>query len=183
MIITPAYASTTHTAMEHSLFQDPTFWVGVAFFITVITLIKLAGKAVLSYLDARAEKISNQLKEAKELRQKAQEMLMEYKERYNKIELERARSIKEAEDHARQLKENIRQDFETKIHNQELVAQQRLERAKQETMEEIRDLAIRLTIQTTEQLLLEKLSADKDQRLINDAIDSLQECFSSDKAA
>ena len=177
MIISSAFAATsTHTA-EHSLFQDPTFWVGVAFCLTVVVLIKLCGKTVSSLLQARADKIASQLDEAAKLRRQAEELLNDYTVRHNTIEQTTRDAPKEAEERAEKLKEEIQKDFEQKLKTREIAAEQRLNRAAQEASQEVRDKAIALALQISEQILSEKLSGEAGQKLINDAIDALPELF------
>ncbi len=65
MIISPAFAAETASAAHHgSLFQDPTFWVGLAFCLTVALLVKLAGKSISAALLARADTNARQLNDA-----------------------------------------------------------------------------------------------------------------------
>ncbi len=178
MIISPAFASTTTAhAAEHNLFQDPTFWVGIAFCLTIIALIKLSGKAVSSLLQARADGIA-----ARQLRRQAEQLLAEYTDRHEKMEQTTRDALKEAEFNAGRLKEEIQKDFEQKLKNREAAAEQRLNRAAEEASEEVRNKAIAIAMQAVEQILKEKLSGENGQKLIDDAIDALPELF-NDHAA
>ena len=183
MIISQAFASTTAHAGEHNMFQDPTFWVGIAFCITVLALIKLAGKAIGGVLQARSDNIAARLDEATKLRVEAEALLAEYPARHQKIGQTTQDSLKEAEKSAQQLKENIRKEFEEKLKHREEAAYQRLDRAAEEASEEVRDLAIKIAMQAVEQILSEKLSGENGQQLIEKAIDSLPALFSKKSAA
>jgi len=183
MIISQALASTTAHAGEHNMFQDPTFWVGIAFCITVLCLIKLAGKAIGGVLQARAEKIASRLDEAAKLRVEAEALLKEYTTRHEKLEQTTKDALEEAEKNARQLKENIQTEFDEKLKHREEAAYQRLERATEEASEEVRNLAIAIAMQAVEKILAEKLSDKEGQRLIENAIDSLPALFSKENAA
>jgi len=183
MIISQAFASTAAHAGEHNMFQDPTFWVGIAFCITVLSLIKLAGKAIGGVLQARAEKIASRLDEAAKLRVEAEKLLAEYTARHEKLEQTTRDALKEAEKNAQQLKENIKKEFEDKLKHREETAYQRLDRAMEEASGEVRDLAVTIAMQAVEKILSEKLSGEDGQRLIENAIDSLPELFSKENAA
>ena len=183
MIISQALASTAEHAGEHSMLQDPTFWVGIAFCITVLTLIKLAGKTISDALQTRADKIAAKLEESAKLRAEAEHLLEEYSTRHATIEQTAKEALTEAEEKARKLKENIQKEFEEKLKNREEAAYQRLNRAGEEASEEVRNLAVTIAMQTVEQLLSEKLSQEEGQRLINEAIDSLPQLFSKETAA
>ncbi len=177
MIISTAFAATEGHVAEHNMFQDPTFWVGVAFCITVIALVKLCGKAISSYLQSRGDKIASQIDEASSLRKQAEQLLAEYREKQANMKQTTEAALKEAEEKAQTLKANIQSDFEQKLQNREALALQRLEQATKEASEEIRSTAISLSMRTVEQILSEKLKTQDGQRLIDEAIDSLPELF------
>lgn len=183
MIISPAFASTSAHAGEHSLFQDPTFWVGIAFCLTVIALIKLAGKTVSSILQARSDGIAVRLNEASRLRDQAEKLLAEYTDRHAKMEQTARDALIKAQENADRLKKEIQKDFEQKLKNRETATEQRLNRAAEEASEEIRDKAIKIAMQTVEQILAEKLSGEDGQKLIDDAIEALPTLFSEENAA
>lgn len=178
MIISAALASTTTThSTEHSLFQDPTFWVGVAFCITVFALVKLAGKAVSAMLQSRADKIAKQLNEAADLHKQAQKLLDDYKTQQSGAEQTARDALAQAEENAKKFKETLLSDFENKLKNRETAAEQRLDRAAREATDEIRAQAADVAMKTVEKLLTEKLTGEAGQKLIDDAIDSLPELF------
>ncbi|MBO4644834.1 MAG: hypothetical protein J5716_09540 [Alphaproteobacteria bacterium] len=183
MIISQALASTGEHAGEHNMFQDPTFWVGIAFCITVLAIIKLAGKTISGVLQARADKIASKLEESAKLRAEAEQLLAEYTTRHATIEQTTKNALAEAEAKAQKLKENIQKEFEEKLKNREEAAYQRLDRAGEEASEEVRNLAVTIAMQAVEQLLSEKLSQEDGQRLIDNAIDSLPQLFSKETAA
>ena len=183
MIISQAFAATAGHTGEHNMFQDPTFWVGVAFCITVFSLIKLAGKTVSALLQARADKIAARLDEAAKLRVEAETLLAEYTVRHEKMNQTAQDALKEAEDKALKMKENIKKDFEEKLKKREEATEARLNRAAEEASEKIRAMAVAVAMQTVEKVLSEKLSGEDGQRLINDAIDALPELFSKEHAA
>lgn len=183
MIISPAFASTSAHAGEHGLFQDPTFWVGIAFCLTVIALIKLAGKTISSLLQARVDGIASKINEAEQLRKQAEQLLAEYTNRHARMEQTSREALTKAQEEADRLKREIQKDFEQKLKNRETATEQRLNRAAEEASEEIRDKAIKIAMQAVEQILAEKLSEEDGQKLIDEAIDALPELFSKENIA
>lgn len=181
MIISQAFAATAH-AGEHSVFQDPTFWVAIAFFITVFMLIKLAGKAISGALQARADKIAARLEEAEKLRIEAEVLLAEYTARYEELEQTAKDALEQADEKARKMKENLQQEFEEKLKKKQDAAEARLSRAADEASEEVRELAIKIASEAVERILAEKLSGDAGQKMIDDAIEALPAVFSKQKA-
>lgn len=183
MIISPAFASsTTAHAAEHNMFQDPTFWVGIAFCLTILALVKLAGKAVSSLLQARADGIAARLNEASQLRDQAEQLLAEYTSRHKRMEKTTRAALKEAAENAEKLKAEIQKDFEQKLKNREAAAEQRLTRAAEEASEEVRDKAVAIAMQAVEEILKEKLAGEAGEKLIDDAIDALPALFNKNAA-
>lgn len=183
MIISQAWASAAEHAGDHNIFQDPTFWVAIAFCITIAAITKLAGKSISAALQDRADKIASQLNEATKLRAEAQALLAEYTVRHEKMGQTTQNALKEAEEKAQIIKENIQKDFEEKLKNREEATEIRLNRAAEEASEEVRTLAITIAMQAVEKLLNEKLSDEEGQRLIDEAISSLPELFSKKNVA
>ena len=167
MIISPAFAAETASAAHHgSLFQDPTFWVGLAFCLTVALLVKLAGKSISAALQARADTIARKLNDASQLRTDAQKMLDDYREKHQNTEQEIESALKRARADAEHLKKNIQADFDAKLKN------------KDEASEEIRDSAVSLSLKTAEKILREKLSGEAGKAFLNHAIDTLPQALS-----
>ena len=178
MIISAALASTEAAhGTDHSIFQDPTFWVGVAFCLTVIVLTKLCGKAISNMLQARADGIAFKLDEASKLRRQAEDLLKDYTDRHAKMASTTEEALKSAKVQAEQLKESIVKDFEQKLKNREEAAEKRLTQAAAEATEEVRNKAIAIALRTTEEILSEKLTGEAGQTLIEQAIDTLPELF------
>ena len=61
------------------MFQDPTFWVAIAFVVFVIAVFRPIRKALTGALDKRADNIRQELDDAQALREEAQKTLAEYK--------------------------------------------------------------------------------------------------------
>lgn len=81
-----------------------TFWVGVAFFIFIGILAYFGvPKAIVTALDARGEKVAQELAEARRLRVEAEKLLAEYEAKRKAAETEAASIIAAANDEAKRL--------------------------------------------------------------------------------
>ena len=107
----------------------------------------------------------------------AEQLLAEYTDRHEKMEQTTRSALKEAEEKAEKLKQEIQKDFEQKLKNRETAAEQRLNRAAEEASEEVRNKAVAIAMQAVEQILTEKLSGEEGQKLIDEAIDALPGLF------
>jgi F-type H+-transporting ATPase subunit b len=81
-----------------------TFWVGVAFVLFLAILVKFGvPKAIVKALDARGEKVAQELAEARRLRQDAEKLLAEYEAKRKAAETEAAGIIASAKEEATRL--------------------------------------------------------------------------------
>jgi len=81
-----------------------TFWVGVAFFIFIGILAYFGvPKAIVTALDARGEKVAQELAEARRLRVEAEKLLAEYEAKRKAAESEAAEIIASANEEAKRL--------------------------------------------------------------------------------
>lgn len=182
MIISAASAAETAqtAAAHHSIFQDPTFWVAVAFCLTVVVIVKLAGKSISGILQARADGIASKLEEARKLRDEAEALLQEYQKRQDNARQEMDTALNSAKIRAEQLKKSIQAEFDEKLKSKEAAAEARLARAAEEATEEVRNLAVSVALKALEKILSEKLTEEQSANLVSNAIDSLPRLLSKE---
>lgn len=151
----------------------PTFFVGLAFVIFVAAVFRPVSRMVAAALDGRAEKIQQELDEAVRLREEAQALLAGYERRQNEA-LQEAEDIlahakEEAERQARQAGEAL----EELIKRREIQALERIARAEEEAVSDVRNAAVELAIAATKKLISSELNDDRQQALIDEAIGEL----------
>ncbi len=151
----------------------PTFFVGLAFVIFVAAVFRPVSRMVAAALDGRAEKIQQELDEAVRLREEAQALLAGY-ERHQNEALQEAEDIlahakEEAERQARQAGEAL----EELIKRREIQALERIARAEEEAVSDVRNAAVELAIAATKKLISSELNDDRQQALIDEAIGEL----------
>ena len=152
---------------------DQTFWVALAFVMFIAVVYKPVSRKMAAVLDARAEKIKQELDEAVRLREEAQALLAGYERRQNEV-------LKEAEDilgHAREEAERQTRQageaLEVFIRRREAQAVDRIARAEEEATADVRNAAVELAMATTRKLIISELKEDRAQALIDDAIAEL----------
>ena len=156
------------------MFQDPTFWVLVAFigFVGVLVYFKVPGM-VTKALDARAEKIQMDLEEADALLKEAQDLLASYQKKQRESSEEsqaiQARAHKEAE----RILENGRLRLEESLQRREKLAMDRITQAEVSALAEIQALTVDIALDATRQLLATNVSDDKANAMLDDAIKEL----------
>ena len=154
------------------LLNDATFWVLISTIIFAIVAWKKAKGPLVELLDARTERIRKELEEAERLRVEAQEVLADY-QRKHRDAMETANEIIEnASEKAARMETEMtaRMDEDLARREQQLV--DRIARAEQAAVKEIRIKAAEIATSTVETILKEQMTT-KDSELIEDAIKTI----------
>ena len=83
-----------------SVISTPEFWLSVAFFAVVLIALKPLTRYLKKWGKERADQIQQEIKESAELRQKAENLLAEYKEKTRNKAKERAAILQRAKQEA-----------------------------------------------------------------------------------
>ena len=156
------------------MFQDPTFWVLVAFigFVGVLVYFKVPGM-VTKGLDARAEKIKADLEDADALLKEAQDLLASYQKKQREA-ADEAQEIKaRAKEEGKRIVENGRARLEDSLQRREKLAMDRITQAEASALDEIRALTVDIALDATRDLLADNLSDHKANAMLDDAIKEL----------
>ena len=156
------------------MFQDPTFWVLVAFigFISVLVYLKVPGM-VTKGLDARAEKIKADLEEADALLKEAQDLLASYQKKQREAADEVQEIQARAKEEAERIVENGRTRLKESLQRREKLAMDRITQAEASALDEIRALTVDIALDATRDLLADNLSDHKANAMLDDAIKEL----------
>jgi len=155
------------------MFSDPTFWVAVAFVITVAAIFKPISKAILKGLDDRSERIRQQLDEAQKLREEAQKSLAEYKRMQRDAVKEAEQIIANAKTEAEHMRAEAESKLAAQLKRREQLAMEKIEQAEANALKEVRDSAVDLAVAATGRLLQSHVDAAKSDALVEQSIDEL----------
>ncbi|MGB0748930.1 MAG: F0F1 ATP synthase subunit B, partial [Magnetospiraceae bacterium] len=104
-------AKAAEHAADVAFYEDPTFWVALAFLI----FFALAGKKMFGIatagLDARAETIRTQIEEAQTLRDEAQQLLADNKRRHREAVEEAKEIVAKARAEAERMKDRAAKEL------------------------------------------------------------------------
>jgi F-type H+-transporting ATPase subunit b len=156
------------------MFQDPTFWVLVAFigFVGVLVYFKVPGM-VIKGLDARTEKIKADLEDADALLKEAQGLLASYQKKQREA-ADEAQEIKaRAKEEGNRIVENGRARLEDSLQRREKLAMDRITQAEASALDEIRARTVDIALDATRDLLADNLSDHKANAMLDDAIRDL----------
>lgn len=156
-----------------ALFNDPTFWVLVAFItlFAVLIYLKVPG-SIGKQLDNRANQIESDIREAEKLREEAQELLSTYERKLKDALKESEAILQSARDEAKRLSEHGKERLEQALVRREKMATDRIAQVEAQAIDEVRQVAVEVAMAATRDLVTVQAQTIGD-KLIDDAIGDL----------
>ncbi|QJE72030.1 F0F1 ATP synthase subunit B [Aerophototrophica crusticola] len=155
------------------MIENPYFWVALAFLIFVGIVIKMAGKSIVGGLDARAERIRNELEQAQKLREDAQAALAQIQRKQRDALKEAEAIIASAREEADRLRRQAATDLDSSLRRREAQALDKIAQAEAQALQQVRDMAVDIAVAATEKLLVQNLDQARNDVLVNQAIAEL----------
>ncbi|MEW9616370.1 F0F1 ATP synthase subunit B [Shinella sp. S4-D37] len=154
---------------------DATFYafVGLLLFLALIAYLKVPGMMAKG-LDARAEKIQNELAEAKRLREEAQHLLAEYQRKRKDAEAEAASIVAAAEREASALTAEAKQKTEEYVARRTVLSEQKIRQAEADAINAVRAAAVDLAVAAAEKVIAAKADAATGKALFDNAISEVK---------
>ena len=114
--------------MEHSLafYETREFWVAIAFVIFAVGIYRPIRKALVTALDARAERIRSEIEEASRLHEEAKSLLASYERKQREAAKEAAEIVASARNEAETARRKAAEDLTATLERREQMAMDRL---------------------------------------------------------
>jgi F-type H+-transporting ATPase subunit b len=158
--------------MFHVL-RDPEFWVLVAVAVFLLLVWKRAKLWIVGALDARAERIRQELEAARNLREEAQQALAAYQRQQREGAAEAQAIITHAKEEAERIAAQSLRDLEENLRRRQQLAQERIAQEEAKAVTEIRAIAVDVAIAASRQVIAASLDERRSAALIDDAIAAL----------
>ena len=158
--------------MPH-LFGDPEFWVAVAAAIFIAVAWKPLRRALVGGLDARAERIRGELEEARKLRDEAERLLADYRQKEREAASEAQAMIAHARDEAERIAAQAARDLEQALARRRRLAEERIAQAEAKAVEEIRGVAVDVAVAAAHDVIAAEIDERRGAALIDAAIAAL----------
>ncbi len=153
------------------MFKTPEFWVAISFFLFVGLLIwKGVPGMITGALDARAERIKNQLDEAQKLREEAQNLLAEYERKRKEAEKEAEAIIAQAKVEAEAMAIETREKLVESLARRTKMAEDKIAQAEAQAVTEVRSAAADLAIAAASDMVEQATKGAKGNKLIDESI-------------
>lgn len=155
--------------------MDATFWATVALliFIGIVVYVGVPGMIGRS-LDSRAERIRNDLDEARRLREESQQLLAEYQRKRKEAEQEAGDIVAAARREAEMLVTEAKQKTEDYVARRTALAEQKIAQAERDAVNEVRSSAVDIAVGAASRLLAEKVDARADASLFKASLDDVK---------
>ena len=155
--------------------MDATFWVGAAFvlFVGILVYLKVPGM-LTGALDERAKKISDDLDQARELREEAQVLLATYQRKQRDALKEAEEIIAHAKEEAMREAEQAEKKLEEAIARRQQAALNKIALAEAQAENEVRDTAVEIAIAAATAVVTQQVRGDRADALVDTAIQDLR---------
>jgi len=153
------------------MLATPELWVLVSFvlFLALLVYYKIPDRLVKA-LDDRADRIRAELDEARRLREEAQAILADYQRKQRDAEKEAediiALARREAEVFAGESRKGLTESLERRLK----LAEEKIARAEEQAIKDIRSKAVDVAVATAEQLIARELKGKSAESLVDKSI-------------
>lgn len=153
------------------LLNEPDFWEGLGLLIVIGLILWQGAPAMIAkMLDARAVAIQNELTQAKQLREEAEQVLIRYTERASHAQAEAQTILNQAQEEAERFRKESEAQLKALIERRERQAQDRIARAEAQAMAEIRSMAADAAAGAAARIIAARLDEKKAGALIDAGI-------------
>jgi F-type H+-transporting ATPase subunit b len=158
------------------MLESDTFWTLVGLILFFVVVIAVGGpRWVLNRLDARTDRIRNELEEARKSREEAQALLAEYQRKRRDAEAEAESIVEEARREAQAMTEEANARLREMVERRTAAAEAKIAQAEAQATAEVRARAADLAVSAAAEILRERMTGDTGQQMINDSIDTVRQ--------
>ncbi len=125
-------------------------------------------------LDERANRIRNELEEARRLREEAQQLLAEFQQKRKEAEKDAADIVASAKREADMLLEDAHRKTEEYVVRRTAIAEQKIAQAEREAVNEVRASAVDIAVEAARKLLAEKVDAKTGAELFKSSLQEVK---------
>ncbi len=149
---------------------DATWWafIGLVVFLGIVVYLGVP-KQITKMLDDKSKKISDDLDEAKRLREEAQGLLAEYERKRQAAEEEAQEIVEAAKAEATRLTEEAQASLEDLISRRTKAVEEKIAQAEAQAIADVRARSADIAVEAAKVVLTDKM-ADKGDALIDQAI-------------
>ena len=162
---------------------DATFWVAVSFFIFLGVLIYLkVPQKVNDSLTNQINQVKKELDEAEKLKVEAKNLLSDYENKIDKSKKETLEIINTAKKDSEKNILDKTKKFHELIEERKKNAEQKISQMKENALKDIKNLSIKISIETVEHLIKNSIDKNKIEKIYIDSIEQVKASLKRTKA-
>ncbi len=146
--------------------MDATLIVAIAFAVFLILSYRPLGRALAKGLDARSDRIEEELSEAIRLREEAQVRLSEYERKYQDIEKEAEEILGKARASAEAMQKDASEKLQKSIEAKLVATNLKIQRAEELALQDIQQQIVELALKASEDVIATHVQSDANDKLI-----------------
>ncbi|MBR1825493.1 MAG: hypothetical protein IJ770_02795 [Alphaproteobacteria bacterium] len=158
---------------QEPFYTEIHFWVGIAFVLAILCIIKPIYKYVRSALQRRVERVVSDIDNAVKLRDDAQNLLADYERKFVNAQNEAQELVEKARKNMQNIKKHEISKMKVESQNKEKEAERRIAAATEKTKAEINLLASKASVDLAHKAISRYLQLTDKSKLIDDAIAGL----------
>ena len=151
---------------------NATFWVAVSFFIFLGILIYLkVPQKINNSLTDQINEMKRELNEAEKLKIEAKNLLSNYEDKIDKSKKETQKIINLAERDSEKTILEKTEKFHQAIENKKKSTEQKIVQMKENTLKDIKNISVKISIETVENLIKNSIDKDKLEKLYTKSLE------------
>ena len=161
---------------------DATFWVAVSFFIFVGGLIYLkVPQKVNNSITIQINKIKKDIEEAEKLKVEAKNLLSDYENKIDKSKKEAQNIINVAKKDSEKNILDKTKKFHELLDERKKNAEQKIIQMKQSALKDIKDISVKVSIETVEHLIKNSIDKNKIEKIYAESLDQVKASLKNTK--
>ena len=156
------------------MLEDPRFWVAVAFFSFVILSYKKIATLGLRALDERSAKIKNELDEARRLREEAEAVLAQYKQKQAEYLKEAESILSDAKRDADAMRAHTENELKDVLETRMKHALDRIAQEESHAIDDVRNHVVDIALAAARNLITQHVGTLSQDELIKLALSDIE---------
>ena len=155
--------------VHKAFYQDPTFWVAVAFMVFVLLAFRPIARAFAKMLDARSHQVASELAEARRLREEAQEALAAYQKKQRESLQEAENMLATTRADAARISEKAEADLKIALEKRMRQATAKIAQAEARAVAQVQTYVADISLMAAQKLMTEYLDKGGNDELVRKA--------------
>ncbi|MFN7709896.1 MAG: hypothetical protein ACK5O7_02895 [Holosporales bacterium] len=154
--------------------DDPSFWTLVAFLLFLMLVAKPFRRHALPALDNHIKKVEQDIERASQAYVEAQTLLMQAREAQGKAKHLAQEILQHSQQEAERLRQEAQEEIKRFLSKEEQLMLDRIHRAEQAALKEVRRRSFKVALQAAEKLLESSINSTHHQELTRLATQTLE---------